>query len=258
MRKYENTSIHMNEQEATNDGTSATPVATAAPVETSFKCPTCSREFASERALQTHQIRSHKQFWSTNKGQRRSSPRAKMGRPPKNKAAVLAKHKEYYKRYAAKLKAQGLTTHGNVPVGRGSGRKKNPHLGKTCPVCSRSFATRAIMGHHLRAIHGKSLTQFNNGPEPRSLVVQNLSCPVCSKTYGRRAYLAIHTRKVHGKSIAVLEKGSTSEPTPEAVPAASARKLTQQQTASRPVIYCPVCGTNIHNVQTAVNFGEIQ
>jgi uncharacterized protein (DUF2225 family) len=112
------------------------------------------------------------------------------------------------------------------------------------------------MWAHLRKFHGKSLTEFNNGAEPvQQLIAKRLTCPVCKKHYGRRAYLAIHTRQMHGKSITALEAGKISEPAAEAAPTP---KLAKQQTAGRPVIYCPVCGTNIHNVQTAVNFGEIQ
>ncbi len=88
----------------------------------------------------------------------------------------------------------------------------------------------------------------------------NKTCPVCKKTFAARPNMTLHLRKVHRRSIqefggAIRGKWQRSTPapteSPRPMPAAKAAKR-----EGREVIFCPVCGTNIHAVRTAVNFAE--
>lgn len=245
-----------------------------------FECPTCHRGFDSAIALQTHTIRAHKKFWSTNRGGRRpdviARARRKIGRPRKGRVPCPICQQTYAN--PDSLRAHILRTHkqstsGLIPGKRNAGRPANALPGKPgpkpgrlkrCPVCQRTFSTRAIMGRHLRYVHQKSVRDFPE-LEPRgglaamsAAAAEVHTCPVCSKTYKARPYLAIHTRKVHGKSINQLSASSPNSTELLRVDASTNfehKGGAREKHEGRPVMFCPVCGTNIHNVQTAVNFG---
>lgn len=254
-----------------------------------FKCPTCSREFGKEQALQTHIIRAHKKFWSTNTNR----PRKSAGRKPRT---VENRYEKYRDRYRAKgLNSRGqpykkrkmecpicqhifanpdsLRTHirgihhqstiGLIPnAKKGRPGKK---LTKTCPVCSRTFSTRAIMGHHLRAIHSKSVRDFpelDAGTLPNGALQREPgkrpkhkrgmeTCPVCKKEFAK-AYLYAHVRNQHGTTVTKARAAAAGAQPPVET---TDKRPAQTAEHARHVTFCPICGTNIANVQTAVNFG---
>lgn len=143
---------------------------------------------------------------------------------------------------------------GESPARR-MGRPKGSGI-KTCPVCSRTFKTRPLMTHHLRNVHKRSVTEFQERgghalkqqPETPAPTHKRGSetCPVCNKIVSK-AYLYHHVRSQHGKTL--TQAKAEQNPT-------AAQPNASQQHAGRHVIFCPVCGTNIQNVQTAVNFGQ--
>ena len=299
-----------------------------------FKCPTCGREFESAIALQTHTIRAHKKFWSTNKGPRNYKPRQPGVRSRKharlnldltcplcrnefNSKATLGAHIRHVhgrsatefpgfraagpRKFGGKLgmsataalklprrkgiecpichqvyaNRDSLRTHirgihqqsttGLIPsakIGRPKARKQWPD--RTCPVCSRTYSTRGIMGQHLRTAHGKSLTEFRNGAQPLTPAVQSRQgavnpkhkrgseeCPVCHLTLSK-AYLPHHMRSQHGKTMREARREQAGQP---AAVAPAQKPNAPADHHARNVLFCPVCGTNIQNVQTAVNFG---
>jgi uncharacterized C2H2 Zn-finger protein len=245
----------MNDEEPTppSDVVTAALTAAAPPVEKAveiFKCKKCGREFGKAQALATHEIRAHKKFWSTN-----------VKRPGKQPA------QSRYQHYRDKYRAQGLNS-------KGQPYKRKPRAGKQqkvqCPMCSRTFASSGNLGMHMSRAHGQSLREYRNGEtsparggrggRPRET---GKRCPVCKKTFKKRPLMTHHLRFVHNRSITEFQgRGGAPlvpqepTPTPEREPVAARKIYTAAKTEGRPVIYCPVCGTNIHNVQTAVNFGE--
>src|SRR5258708_3798121 len=100
------------------------PAPVAAAAET-FACVECGRQFASATALQTHQIRAHKKFWST-KGPSKPKPSS-------------------YEKYRDRYRAQGLNARGepykNGPPKRVAAKAgpKPKHLTTTCPVCKQTY-----------------------------------------------------------------------------------------------------------------------
>jgi Zn finger protein HypA/HybF involved in hydrogenase expression len=275
---------HQDEPTSTENVTEAPPPPA---VETSpqiFKCPTCSREFGNALALQTHEIRAHKKFWSTFKpGNPRPRKKGKHKRLNidlvcpvcrksdfSNKATLGTHIRQVHHRSSTDFpgfRAAGPRKFGGHKHAR-MGRKPNPNPSKECPVCHLKYATRAIMGNHLRKYHGKSLNDFPTDP-PAIMASANGArrspkpkhkrgadtCPVCNKNFST-GYLPSHMRTQHGTTLGKAKRAAAEgEPTGETA-RVMAEARTQKKPEGRPVIYCPVCGTNIHNIQTAINFGE--
>lgn len=292
-----------------------------------FKCQTCGREFGNAIALQTHTIRAHKKFWSTNKprqpgrkharlnldltcplcrqefkskvtlgahirkvhgrsaadfpGFRSAGNRTFKGRLGMSATAALKLrkgkslecpicHNTYANRDSLRTHIRALhhqSTTGLIPRAK-IGRPKTPRgqwPARTCPVCSRTYSTRGIMGQHLRTAHGKSLTEFKNGAQPLTPEPMESrqgaknpkhkrgseECPVCHLTLSK-AYLPHHMRSQHGKTMREARREQAGQP---AAAAPTQKPNAPADHHTRNVLFCPVCGTNIQNVQTAVNFG---
>lgn len=233
----------MNDQEETPSiQTHAAPVAT---VET-FKCNKCDREFSKAQALQTHITRAHTKFWSTTPG---------------------------------------------LAASRGPGRTaKHKRGAKVCPVCKKRFA-KFYLPQHMRTQHGQSLREYRRREDALALRIRNgqttpatpalrgrprgtgnKKCPVCKKNFSARPNMTLHLRKVHGKSILEFEERGghqPMEPAPERVPTGETQRVIgaaqkgyevgrreRAKPEGREVVFCPVCGTNIHAVRTAVNFAD--
>jgi hypothetical protein len=222
-----------------------TPIAVA-----TFRCKKCKREFASERALRTHEIRAHRKFWTT-------------------KRKVKASGQSYYEKYRDRYHALGLNARGK-PYKRRAKLSELTRGKLTCPICQAKFAGAGNLGMHMSRIHGQSLIEYRNGQQPAARTGRprgpknpNTTCPVCSKKFSSRPNMTLHLRQVHRRSIlefqhrggqpldqAPAESGFAPEPeSPRRRPAPAKQE-------GREVIFCPVCGTNIHAVRTAVNFAE--
>ena len=251
------------EQEAASD---QADVAAPAPSEI-FRCKQCGQEFGTDRGLQTHVIRAHRQFWTTNK----KSP-GLTSPPTRRKPARNATYVKYRDRY----KAMGLNTKGK-PYKR-QGNRRQPYQGPAikCPVCNKKVSNPGSLGNHMKMTHGQSLKQFRNGQKPRRGLgmsataalrlpktggrprapggLKGRTCPVCKKRFATRPGMTLHLRKVHGKSITEFDGTSGRAPVPNEQP--NERPAPKPKPEGREIIFCPVCGTNIHAVRTAVNFAE--
>lgn len=213
--------------------TSNVTEAPAAPAVEIFKCKKCGREFGKAQALQTHVTRAHTKFWSTNK----------------------------------KPEPEGLGK-------RGPGKtSKHKRGAKVCPVCNKRFA-KFYLTQHMRTQHGQSLKEYRNGqtvPDPSGPARMGRprervkTCPVCKKEFATRPGMTLHLRKVHGKSITQYQgrggrrllEPEQAEPRVISTPQAThEERNVRQKKEGREVIFCPVCGTNIHAVRTAVNFAD--
>lgn len=216
----------MNGEEPTNS-VEAPPELSTSAVQ-SFKCKKCGREFSKAQALQTHVTRAHTKFWSSY-------------RKPEESASV-----------------------------RGPGRNAKHRKGsKVCPVCKKRFA-KFYLSQHMRTQHGQSLREYRNGqtsPAPsapsgragRPRGTGNKTCPVCKRTFSSRPNMTLHLRKMHGKSITEFqERGGRPLDAQEAASESprAARPTPAKKAEGREVVFCPVCGTNIHAVRTAVNFAD--
>jgi C2H2 type zinc finger protein/C2H2-type zinc finger protein len=239
-----------------------TPVAVA-----TFQCKKCKREFGSERALQTHEIRAHRKFWTTNAKKPRAIPRRVKDSVIGQSRGILrgAKNAHYIK-YRDRYRALGLNA-------KGKPYKRKPHAsvpklarGKLkCPMCQAKFASSGNLGMHMSRIHGQSLREYRNGqrqpartgrpPGPKN---PNRTCPVCAKKFTSRPNMTLHLRTVHKRSIQEFQHRG-GQPLDQAQAPASESPRPRPAPAKqegREVIFCPVCGTNIHAVQTAVNFAD--
>ena len=241
----------MSEEPVSSDVTAALAVPTVG----TFKCKQCGREFGKAQALATHEIRAHRQFWSTNQKA-----------PGKNRRRV-AKNATYLK-YRDRYHAQGLNAKGQPYKRRPKAGRKPGSQSKECPICHNTYATRAIMGAHLRKYHGKSLTQFEtwtgitspNGALRRGRKNPKhkrgaTTCPVCKKDFSS-AYIYAHVRHQHGTTLMKATRAAEREREPDREPERPASKPRREE--GREILYCPVCGTNIHAVRTAVNFADQQ
>jgi uncharacterized C2H2 Zn-finger protein len=213
----------------------------------SFKCETCGREFSKPQALQTHVIRAHTKFWSTNK--------------PRPRARTLGKTKSRYQYYRDRYRAQGLNAKGQPYKTRK--RRKRRAGGLQCPMCSKTFAGPGNLGMHMSRAHGQSLIEYRNGQQPARAKIGRpretvKTCPVCKKLFKTRPNMTFHLRQVHGRSITEFQARGGRPLKSEQAPEPTRRPTPKAASPARAVTFCPVCGTNIHNVQTAVNFGETQ
>lgn len=137
-----------------------------------FRCPKpkCGKEFNSMQALRMHRIRVHTRAGRLGARKGAQAASAQRGGAPKwtnvdkdiEHALFLSKKRKYNAMVRAQNVAQGLTTTGKqrkrikVHVIEGA-RVPITKLATQCPVCSKPFKTRSILGAHVRNMHQMSL-----------------------------------------------------------------------------------------------------
>jgi hypothetical protein len=254
------------------------------PAAAEFKCSYCDRTFPRERAKQTHETRAHKKFWTTTPPARKKPTRgeaesvlireglkdylekekrttAPARKKPKSKAELLAQRRDYYVRNRVKILAQQKA--------RDARRRGGP-----LPTTDHREYHRRYQRAWYKKNKARVLTLKKKALERRQQQGGNIigrprapqglagrTCPVCNKSFNTRPLMTHHLRHVHKRSIlefmgpngvapAVVE--TTTPTTPPRAP-----QPTKQQ-STRSVVFCPVCGTNVHAVQTAIDFAEGQ
>jgi hypothetical protein len=229
------------EENLSSSSTAREEARESAPTAETFECIQCHKTFTSRSALTMHKVRVHtrkgvlgarigglaaaraKRRKKLSEAMRASwalrKQSGKLRRGRQTREQVLAARREHQRQVRAAWYAQGLNSHGE-PYKKGSGPRRR----------------RTV-----------SLDALANQAQPRR--------PVSRARAKARDYQRLYYWKKRA------EKGF---PVPEHIAKELANGAQAAPQAKRPaapaparaVMFCPVCGTNIHNVQTAVNFGE--
>jgi hypothetical protein len=236
---------HQMEENLSSSSTATEEARESAPTAETFECIQCHKTFTSRSALTMHKVRVHtrkgilsaragalasvraKHRKKLSEAMRRSwalrKQSGKLRRGRQTKEQVLAARREHQRQVRAAWYAQGLNSHGE-PYKKGSG----PRRRRTVSLDALADRTKA---------------------QPRPSVSRGRAK---ARNYQRLYYWKKRAEQGHQvpPDIAQQLANGTQPEIPSLGPPA------KQQAPARAVMFCPVCGTNIHNVQTAVNFGE--
>jgi len=267
------TSGFMNEADQSNSmATEAPPMQLEAPPAVGkYECNQCPKSFDNPSALAMHRVRMHtqagKRGWKlaidrshrarnkTLKQKRESYERRKMefrrrglnarGEPfshgrlqpprrlagPKSREELAAERREYQRKIRERNFAQGLTS-------KGTPRKR----GYTPKIARPSRAREAMRAYQQRHYWQKRAAAGHRvPPDKQHLLMSNgarpneKTTPTIAPTFRQALADELNCASVDAAIIQAIQK-------------------LKKMTARRRAMWCPVCGTNMQNVETSVNF----
>lgn len=215
------------------------------------------------RAGRMGPLRGSRTAANRNRGQRRIAPMTK--------EELKARRRESYAEQVRKNRARGLNAHGD-PFKPGYGpqrrrRRMEMHPGKTLEQVRaerREYSARLRAENYAKGLSSKG-TPYKQGRPHRGLTKSDRHEK--ARRYGQTYYWRRRAAAGHpvppDKQHLLMTYDNGAHPGGKlGMSATAALRLPKApekpaaQVAARVVMFCPCCGTNIQNVQTAVNFAE--
>jgi len=196
-----------------------------------YPCPKCGKAFEKPQQLRMHAMRVHTRagrLGPTKGAQiaaRRKSRNARQRFGAITKEEALVRRREAYAALAAEYRARGLNAHGDpFKPGYGPRRRNGAKTLRKRPSSER----RTKMRNYAKSYYWRKRAEQGHHvpPDKQYLLMDNQE----------RNGTAQPRRKLGNERHGRLPKQTTAQ--------------------ARHVMFCPVCGTNMENVQTAVNFGD--
>lgn len=214
-----------------------------------FACDKCDKSFDKQSALAMHRVRVHtragKRGWklAIDRSHRARLAKRKLARwtPPGSRQETLAQRREKARQDREQWYAQGLNSHGQPYKRRGAQvklRGARASLGLTKRGTPRKRAVPKSTAQRVK------MREYQQGHYWRKRAAKGFQVPPDKQHYLMTYENGAQPNEKLGMSATAALRLPRTAPEKPAAPA-----------AGRVVMFCPCCGANIQNVQTAVNFG---
>jgi len=246
----------------------------AAPVVGEFKCDKCGKSFDKQNALSMHKVRVHtragKEGW-----------RLAINQSHRVRSKLLKQKRESYERRKAEFASRGLNARGEPFASTLAERRQSLRQGQKIVLTDPASAKRREYQAKLRARYAAEGLTSKGTPRKREYNRGAVRAPSRKRenmrAYQQRHYWTKRAQQGHpvppDKQHLLMANGVQPEPQAKLSPTfrqALADELQcanaetailhaisklKKLTSRRRAIWCPMCGTNMQNVETSVNFG---